>query len=75
MDYTWQASLREAQSETDPKKLIEKLCEVEELIYTRSQEIANSKGEESAAMTAALQELLRIRSEKLGWPGVDSSGA
>jgi hypothetical protein len=75
MDYPWQAPLREAQSETDPKKLIEKLCEVEELIYARSQEIASSKGDESTAMNAALRELLRIRSEKLGWPGADLNSA
>ena len=69
---SWQALLRDAQAESDPVKLIEKLCNVEEGIFLRSQELNFSSDgrDEEEAIRKALAELLRIRTEKLGWPAI-----
>jgi hypothetical protein len=80
MEYAWQVSLRAAQSETDLKKIQEKVIETESAIFLRTQELraSNDSRAERTAMEAALTELLRIKREKLKWPPVTplpSSGA
>lgn len=75
MDYfqfpSWQEPFQAAQMENDPDKLLGKLYEAEEAIFVRGQELATSPDghAEREAMWQATKVLLRIKSEKLNWPG------
>ncbi|MFZ0580442.1 MAG: hypothetical protein WAN72_16980 [Candidatus Acidiferrales bacterium] len=44
----------------------------EEVIFRRVQELTKGEADdqERAAMTEAVEKLLTIRTEKLGWPGI-----
>jgi hypothetical protein len=74
MQYAWEQPLREAQSETDLEKVEEKCSAAESAMWNRMRELDNSPADnaEREAMKQAAQELLKIRSEKLGWPGLSS---
>ena len=66
----WEKPFREAQSEIDLDKLVEKIHETEAAMFVRWQELASSRDSrvELDAMDRACQDLLMIRVEKLRWP-------
>jgi hypothetical protein len=66
----WQVPLHQAQLETEPQKIQEKVFQAEAAIFTRLQELAFSSDEheESRAISNAANELLRIKTDKLKWP-------
>jgi hypothetical protein len=66
----WERLLQEARSETDTGKLREKLEAAEVALFTRAQELFESREghEESAAIRRASDELLQIKTERLKWP-------
>jgi hypothetical protein len=66
----WEGPLRQARQETNQYKLLKLIGEAEMAIFQRFQELpANADGhEESQAIQAACDELLRLKSERLGWP-------
>jgi hypothetical protein len=74
--FPWEKSLLEAQSETDLKKLAEKVDAAETVIFLRLSELSNSHGgeQELEALQRAARELLIIKNEKLGWPRVKLGG-
>jgi hypothetical protein len=73
----WEKPLREALSECDLRKLVEKVHETEAAMFIRWQELAaTADGHlELAAMRRAADALLRIKTEKLKWPGGDVQGS
>jgi len=68
----WHVPLREAQAETDPRRIHEKVMEAESVIFKRSQELANASDghAERVAIKQGLDELLRIKTETLNWPDI-----
>lgn len=73
MEYpSWQKPLRSALLETDTKLLGEKVDAAEAALLLRSRELAVSadRYKELAMIEAAIQELLRIKRERLGWPAI-----
>jgi hypothetical protein len=68
----WEKLLREAQSETDSEIVAEKAASAESAMWYRVQELnASSDGHlELEAIKRGYQELLKIRTERLGWPGL-----
>lgn len=68
----WQKPLREAIQETNQHKLLRLVGEAEAAIFQRLQELARTHDgdEESRAIHKACQDLLEIKTERLGWPGV-----
>jgi hypothetical protein len=74
--FPWEEPLLEAQSETDLKKLAEKVEAAETAIFLRLSELSNSHGgeQELEALQRAARELLTIKNEKLGWPRVKLGG-
>jgi hypothetical protein len=68
----WQELYELALVEPDRKKLAQLIIAAEEGIFRRVQELTNSEADEQerAAMTEAVEKLLIIKTEKLGWPGV-----
>jgi hypothetical protein len=66
----WQDPLLQAQLETDPQKVQEKVFQAEAAIFARLQELAASGDghQESAAISNATAELFRIKTDKLKWP-------
>jgi hypothetical protein len=71
---SWQHLYERACCETDPKKLHELVSRTEEALFRRGLEIApdGDDREERNAMTASAEGLLRIKTEVLGWPAMDS---
>jgi hypothetical protein len=69
---SWQKLYQLALVEPDRKKLAQLIITVEEGIFRRVQELTNSEADdqERAAMTEAVEKLLIIKTEILGWPGV-----
>jgi hypothetical protein len=67
---SWQGPLRDAQQEDDPAKAREKVDQAETAIFFRGKELRNAPDgqAEREAMQRGIEELLRIKSEKLGWP-------
>jgi hypothetical protein len=66
----WQEPLHQAQIETDPQRIQEKVSQAETAIYARLQELALSGDGrvEAEAISSAARELLRIKTDKLKWP-------
>jgi hypothetical protein len=66
----WQNPLLQAQLETDPQRVQERVFQAEAAIFARLQELAGSsdRHQESAAISNATEELLRIKTDKLKWP-------
>jgi hypothetical protein len=69
---SWQKPLEEALLETDPDRLTASVCAAEEALLLRSHELidAPDDGKERQAIKAATEELLRIKTERLGWPPI-----
>lgn len=67
---SWRQPYLEALKETNKEKLNELAYSVEGAIFFRRQELAGSVDhqEEWDEMNSALATLLKIRTEKLGWP-------
>jgi hypothetical protein len=68
----WQELYELALVEPDRKKLAQLITAAEEGIFRRTQELTKSQADdqERAAMAEAVEKLLIIKTEKLGWPGV-----
>jgi hypothetical protein len=66
----WEGTLRQARQETNQHRLLKLVREVELAIFQRVQELpANADGDdERQAILAACGELLRIKTDRLGWP-------
>jgi hypothetical protein len=75
--FPWEKPLLEAQSETDLKKLAEKVEAAETAIFLRLSELSNSHDgeQELEALQRAARELLIIKNEKLKWPRVNLGGS
>jgi hypothetical protein len=73
----WEGLLHEAQSETDLEIVAEKAASAEGAMWCRVQELnASSDGHlELEAIKHGYQELLKIRTERLGWPGLFQDGS
>jgi hypothetical protein len=60
--------------ETDSKLLTKGVLELEEAIVLRGMELKESSEDEkeSACLRQLASELLRIKTERLGWPGLEA---
>jgi hypothetical protein len=69
---SWQELYLAALLETDQNKLTELVLAVEDAMFHRAQELANSypDNQERTAIDQAAEKLLTIKTEKLGWPGI-----
>jgi hypothetical protein len=69
---SWQELYQAALNEPDKKKLTHLVLAVEEAIFLRAQELTSSRADdkERTAMAQAAHNLLTIKTEKLGWPGI-----
>jgi hypothetical protein len=69
---SWQELYQAALVESDKKKLNELILAVEEAIFLRAQELSDSKvdDKERSLMAEATQELLIIKTRRLGWPDI-----
>jgi hypothetical protein len=73
MEYpAWERPYREATQETDKHRLLKLVGNAEEAIFQRLQELAVSRGgdAEKRAIQAACDNLLKIKTERLGWPSL-----
>jgi hypothetical protein len=70
----WQSLYDATSVETDRGKLLALINQVEAAIMNRAQELAleTDHTEERAAMAQASQTLLAIKTEKLGWPPIET---
>ena len=71
----WQKLYQEMLTESDTQKLTELVLAVEQAIFFRAQQL-NGTGagtKERAAMDQAARRMLTIKTEKLGWPGLDGA--
>jgi len=68
----WEVLYEAASLETDREKLTELVAAVEEALVTRGQELAHDpdRAEERNAMVQASENLLAIKTEKLGYPPI-----
>lgn len=69
---SWRELYQSALVEPDKERLTQLIIAAEEVIFRRVQELARGEADdqERAAMTEAVEKLLTIRTEKLGWPGI-----
>jgi hypothetical protein len=74
--FPWEKPLRDAQSEADVQELTSKVEAAETAIFLRISALSKSGDgrEELEALNQAAQDLLRIKTERLGWPPVDLGG-
>jgi hypothetical protein len=72
---SWEEVFKSSVIETDLEKLTFLVGAAEAAIVRRRQELTNIQGsdQELAAMVAAAEEILRIKTDKLGWPSVKSA--
>jgi hypothetical protein len=72
---SWEELFKSTLIETDLEKLTVLAGAAEAAIVRRRQELSNMQGsdQERAAMVAAAVEILRIKTDKLGWPSVKST--
>ena len=70
---SWEGPFTDALAETDLKRLAEKISSAEDAIFRRSRDIAPATDaeDEREAIQVALRDLLRIKTEKLGWPRIE----
>jgi hypothetical protein len=70
---SWQKPLQDAVNEPDLQKLPEKLSAAESAIFIRMQELATSPDgdRKSEAIREAYKQLLKIQTQRLGWPATD----
>jgi hypothetical protein len=77
-DYKWLSTYHEAEKEQNLSKLHEHLMDAECAIFLRMQELSDldqsspDARTELQAIRDALNCLLRIKTERLKWPGVES---
>ena len=72
---SWLELYQEMLTESDTRKLTELVLAVEQAIFFRAQQL-NGTGAgttERAAMDQAARRMLTIKTEKLGWPGLDGA--
>ena len=69
---SWQELYQAALVEPDQKKLTDLVLAVEEALFLRAQELTSGGADdkERTAMAEAAHNLLTIKTEKLGWPGI-----
>jgi len=69
----WEGPLTEALAETDTRRIADKVSLAEDAIFRRSRDIAPATDaeDERQAIQTALSDLLRIKTEKLGWPRIE----
>jgi hypothetical protein len=74
---SWEGLLLDALAETDLEKLPNKVIVAENALFKRSQEIqfATDAQEEKAAVRTALDDLLRIKTDKMAWPRITPEGS
>lgn len=75
---SWEELYRAALGEEDREKLTGLVGAVEAAIVRRRQELTSiieENEKECAAMVLAAQEILRIKTEKLGWPALRPNSA
>jgi hypothetical protein len=74
--YLWQQPLLDAQTEPDVEKLTSKVETAETAIFLRLSALSKSGDgqQELEALNQAAQDLLRIKTERLGWPPVELNG-
>jgi hypothetical protein len=68
----WKRQMEKAMRELDPALLVTRVHDAEWAIYLRWQELAilgGDQSEERAELAAAVEDLLSIKTYKLGWPG------
>jgi hypothetical protein len=70
---SWQELYLAALLEPDQNKLTELVLAVEVAMFHRAQELTNSypDNQERTAMDQAAEKLLTLKTEKLGWPGIN----
>jgi hypothetical protein len=76
--YSWQSAYERVQPGTSPARLHAAVIEAEEAMVARTMELSTHGGgsesmSELEALRPAGNELLKIKTEKLGWPGFDPS--
>jgi hypothetical protein len=67
----WQNLLQEASNETDSGRLSEKVQEAETAIFLRLKDLSDlpDNQPELEALQQACEELLKIQTQRLNWPG------
>jgi hypothetical protein len=72
---SWEELFKSTLIETDLEKLTVLAGATEAAIVRRRQGLTNMQGsdQERVAMVAAAEEILRIKTDKLGWPSVKSA--
>jgi transposase-like protein len=67
---TWKYAAEKVQRESDPDKILVALYAAEEALTLRQQQLGDSAGheEERRELEKATRALLRLKTEKLGWP-------
>jgi hypothetical protein len=70
----WQRAYGEAMQETDPDRLVRLVRTAEEAIMHRLQDLALTPGgeEEKRAIQLACEDLLGVKTGRLGWPALES---
>jgi hypothetical protein len=75
-DYEWLDIYRQADDEQDISKLHQRVMDAESAIFARMQRLSEGPQSEidvqteTLAMRSALNGLLRIKTERLGWPSL-----
>ena len=66
----WLDLYKSCVSETNPDKLEKLIYQTEDAMFLRSQELSTEphSSEEVRALKVAAQKLLKLKTEKLGWP-------
>lgn len=79
--YQWIGAYQQAEAEQDMSKLQDCVQTVESMLFIRMQELSAIKHPSAEVETeledirAAVKGLLRIKTDKLKWPGIDSPSA
>ena len=71
--YQWQSVCQRAHDEPDPTRLHDRITEAETALFERGVELASADGAaapERDAMAEAAKALLRIKTDRLGWPRI-----
>jgi hypothetical protein len=70
---SWKETYQKTQRENDKTKLSDLVVATETAMFTRLQELSNSPGHhnERRELEAATRSLLRIKTDRLGWPPVN----
>jgi hypothetical protein len=68
----WKSLYQRALQEDDPEKLTHIVLELEDWIFQRGLELSDSTDDENerATLRQVASELLKMKTDKLGWPGI-----